>query len=166
MKSGLIGFLDNYAKVAKGIEIIARTRVLVGVPSAKTGRKADPGAKGGPISNSALAYIHEHGAPEANIPARPFMAPGIANAKEKITAGLKKAADMAAAGRPEAAERAFHAVGLAAQAAIRAKITSGPFVPLKPATLAARRRRGRTGTKPLIDTGALRNSITYVIKKI
>jgi hypothetical protein len=31
--------------------------------------------------------------------------------------------------------------------------------------LRARRARGRTGDVPLVDTGELRNSITYVIRK-
>jgi hypothetical protein len=32
-------------------------------------------------------------------------------------------------------------------------------------TLERRRAKGRTGTKPLIDTGQLRNAITYVLRK-
>ena len=52
--------------------------------------------------------------------------------------------------------------------AIKAKITDGPFEPLKPSTIAARKskRKSRSNAdiKPLIDTGALRNSISYVIR--
>ena len=71
---------------------------------------------------------------------------------------------------------------------MRAKIMDGPFVPLAPATILARLRRGRpgrinssiygrgaiasdehdaaTGMRPLVDTGALRNSINYVIRTV
>jgi hypothetical protein len=31
-------------------------------------------------------------------------------------------------------------------------------------TLAARKARGRTGEKPLIDTGQLRNAVTFVVQ--
>jgi hypothetical protein len=49
---------------------------------------------------------------------------------------------------------------------VRAFITAGQgFAPLAAATLAARRRKGRTGTKPLIDTGQLRRAITYVLRR-
>jgi len=48
---------------------------------------------------------------------------------------------------------------------VKAKISSGPFKKLADATLAARRRRGRTGTKPLQDTDQLLNSVTYVMRK-
>ncbi len=54
--------------------------------------------------------------------------------------------------------------GLMGQDAVRGKITSGPFVPLAPATLRARKAKGRTGEKPLIDTGQLRAAYTYVIR--
>src|SRR5260363_213287 len=64
-----------------------------------------------------------------------------------------------------------------------AKMTEGPFKPRAESTLQARARRGRIGAaielerrrrghtpenanaKPLIDTGQLRKSITYVVRK-
>jgi hypothetical protein len=54
--------------------------------------------------------------------------------------------------------------GLIAESSVRKKINEGPFEPLAPKTLQERKRRGRTGEKPLIDTGQLRNSVTYVIR--
>lgn len=160
MKSGAQTIVDNVAKAIAGIEKLATTRVMVGVP-AENGSRQDSQ----PINNAGLAYIHENGAPEAGIPARPFLKPGIETKQAEISEGLKKAGNAALDGKPDAVDRGFHRVGLIGQNAVRAKITDGPFTPLAEATLAARRARGRTGTKPLIDTGQLRNALTYVIRK-
>lgn len=159
MKNGVTVIVDDTTKVVSGLNLLASTRVMVGVPAEKTNRDD-------PITNAALAYIHDHGAPEVGIPARPFMEPGIESVQVKIEDTLYLTAQAASDGKPEAVERGFQRAGLIAQAGIRAKITEGPFEPLKPSTLAARRRRGRTGTKPLLDTGQMRNAINYVIRKV
>lgn len=160
MKSGAQTIVDNVGKVIDGIGKLATTRVMVGVPAEKGSRKDDE-----PINNAALAYIHENGAPEAGIPARPFLKPGIADKQDDITATFVKVGQAALDGRAEAVDRGFNAVGLIGQNAVRAKINEGVPPPLKESTLEARRARGRTGDKPLIDTGQLRNALTYVIRK-
>lgn len=157
MKSGVFITKDRLKKVLGAIATLPAHDVLVGVPG-------DTSDRSGAITNAALAYIHDNGAPEANIPARPFMRPGIADAKTDIADRFKQVGTSLLSGNQGGAERALHAAGLAAQASIRRKINTGPFLPLAPSTLAARRRRGRTGDKPLIDTGQLRNSITYVVR--
>jgi hypothetical protein len=63
-----------------------------------------------------------------------------------------------------APERALHKVGLIGTSAVQAKITDGAFAPLAERNIKGRLRRGRTGTKPLIDTGAYRRSFTYTIQ--
>lgn len=160
MKPGLHKTLDNFARVAAGIKKIADTRVMVGVPAEKGARK-----EGEPINNAALAYIHDNGASEAGIPARPFLKPGIRTKQAEIEAGLVKTGQAALDGKTDAVDRGFNIVGLIGQNAVRAKINEGVPPPLKPETIAERKRRKRTGTKPLIDTGQLRNSLTYVIRK-
>jgi hypothetical protein len=42
-------------------------------------------------------------------------------------------------------------------------INSNVGPPLKPGTLAARRRRGLKRTNTLVDTGQMRNAVTYVV---
>lgn len=162
MKTGLTIVRDNLAKVSKAIDALGRSRVMVGVPADKTSRSGDP------ITNASLAYIMENGAPEVNIPPRPFMKPGVASVQPQIVARLKKAGELALEGRSDAVGREFHRVGAIGRDAIKAKITDGPFAPLKPSTIAARKRkrksRNNTDITPLIDTGALRSSISYVIR--
>ncbi|MCX5495374.1 hypothetical protein OSH11_11700 [Kaistia dalseonensis] len=156
--------VDRVDDLMKAIKSLTQDRVLVGVPADKGERQ--PGDEDeGPINNAALAYIHDNGAPEANIPARQFMIPGIENAKDAIASRLKAGAKNALLGKVDAADIALNRAGLIAQNSIRSKIDDGPFTPLAPATLANRRRRGRSGEKPLIDTAQMQRSITYVVRK-
>lgn len=149
---------DRVAEVIQAISKLAKKDVLVGIPDSA------PGRNDGPISNAAIGYIQETGSPANNIPARPFLIPGVKDAQKDIAARFGAGAKQALSGNGTAAEASLHAAGLIGQNAARRKINNGPFEPLKESTLAARRRRGRTGTRPLIDTGQLRNSLTYVIR--
>ena len=150
---------DKFAKITEGLRSM-NSDVLVGVPAEKGQRRDGEG-----MTNAALAYVHDNGSAAANIPARPFMVPGIQDARDPIVASLRAGAVQALKGKPAAVERALHIAGLRAQSSIRAKINSGIEPELADSTLEARRARGRTGTKPLIDTGQLRNSINYVVRK-
>ncbi|WP_066922893.1 hypothetical protein [Methylobacterium sp. CCH5-D2] len=170
------------AGVLKNVRALTRTDVLVGVPAEKAERPSEPGETGERPNNAALAYIHDTGMPEQNIPARPFMAPGIAEGEGAITKAYALAGQQALIGDEAGMIRAQHMAGLAAQNAIRGKINEGIAPPLSERTLRARAARGRKGAikelkarakgeaptltnaKPLIDTGQLRNSITYVIR--
>ena len=153
--------------------------VLVGVPAEKAQRKEE----NQPMNNATLAYIHDNGSPAANIPARPFMRPGIYAAQDKITGALRAGAVQALDGKTAAVERSLNIAGLTAQSSIRGVINEGIAPPLADSTLEARARRGsksakhelnarsqgmtlgNAGAKPLIDTGQLRNSINYVVRR-
>jgi len=158
---GVFMVLDRMADVARGVAALTTTRVYVGIPAAKTERKDDEELE---ITNALLGYVHENGAPEHNIPARPWLKPGVASVQNEITGLLRQAGQKALEGKVESITRIYNAVGLVAQNAVKKKITDGPFAALSPRTLAARRARGRTGTKPLIDTGQMRNAVTYVVR--
>lgn len=154
--------VDDVAKVLASIQGLANKQVLVGIPASKAERKEGDDE---PINNAQLGYIHEYGAPASNIPARPFLNPGVARAQESINNHLKKAAKAAMDGNSEKVDVELNATGLIAQAGARNEIASGNLAPLAPATIAARRRNGRTEDDPLVDTGQLRASITYVIRE-
>lgn len=129
--------VDTTLDLMRSLNELASVEVLVGVPAQAEAR--DDGS----ITNAALAYIHETGAPEANIPARPFIRPGVQNDKDNIVHYLRQASQAAFAGKRDAMMKAFNLAGLSAVNSIKKKITEGPFEPLKPATIAARRRRRR-----------------------
>jgi hypothetical protein len=154
---------SNTAQFRKALAGLLKREVLVGIPAANAARDPESGETTA-ASNALIGYVMEYGSPAKNIPPRPFLHPGIADARAGIETHMKKAGQLALRGKPDEIEQELEKVGLIAQASVQKKITEGPFEPLKPATLAARRRRGRTGDRPLIDTGALRRSISYVIR--
>jgi hypothetical protein len=176
--------INKHADVMRAITLLANTRVMVGIPAGQALRDPEPGEKGAPPNNAMLAYIHENGCPVAHIPPRPFLKPAIAGIAGEVDQRLRRAAEYALQGRPEAVEKSFAALGLLAQSAARNKINEGVPPPLSERTLQARAARGRKGAKqelkrraqgevpstefakPLIDTGQLRNAITFVIRKI
>lgn len=153
--------LDKLPKLKVTFKQLSKQDVLTGVPEDKTARK-DTDKEG--MTNAALAYINDQGSPANNIPAREFMRPGVEAVKEKIADNFAYAARKAAEGDSGAIDKALNRVGLLTQASIRGKINAGIDPALSPRTLYARRKRGRLGDKPLVDTAQLRNSINYVIR--
>lgn len=154
---------DRTKDLAKALKALTTREVLIGIPSEKAQRQPDQDDPE-PLNNAEIGYLQEHGSPEANIPARPFLAPGVASigdeAAKRLAAGARRALD----GDLPAVDKTLNAVGLIGQNAVREKITDGPFVPLKASTLANRKRRGRIGDRPLIDTGQLRNAVSFVVR--
>lgn len=135
--------------------------VLVGVPQEKTARKA-----GDPINNATLMAINELGSPANNIPARPVMSIGIKNAKDAIADQFGKAASFALTNGANAVDVFYERAGIIASNSIKKAINDQDGIaPPASSTLRARQRRGFKGTKSLIVTGQLRNSITYVVVK-
>lgn len=173
----------NLNDVIAGVLALAGSEVLVGVPEETTERENTEDGKG-PITNAALAYIHDNGAPESHIPARPFMLPGMEDAQADVEKHLTGAMKAAMQGKTSIAEGQMHAAGLKAQLAIQKKIKEGIPPPLAMSTLKKRAAKGRKGAlleldrrargmdpipgmqlaKPLIDTSDMLKSIKYVIR--
>lgn len=157
--------------------------ILVGIPEDTTERKNLDGSEE-PVTNAAIAYIQDNGAPEKNIPARPFMRPGIEKALEPIINQLDRAAKAAMRGSLAGVERGFQGAGIAAERGIKNAIKEGIPPPLSERTLKARAARGRTGATlelearargeepgiefatPLMDTGEMLQSIKHVIRRV
>lgn len=151
---------DHLSEVLASIRTLARNEVMIGIP----GENSERDDEDQPITNPEIGYIQEFGSPINNIPPRPFLIPGVASISDKVADVLGRGAKSALGGDTDAAERAMLKAGLIGQAAVRHEITTGDFVPLSERTLEARKSRGVTRTSPLIDTGQLRNSITYVVR--
>lgn len=152
--------VDKMASVIKAINELGAKDVLVGIPEGNTDRKS-----GDPATNALIGYVQEFGSPANNIPARPFLIPGVQDIQKPAADRLKVAAQRALSGDLSQAEKQLHAAGLMGQNSARAKINSNIQPKLSERTLAARRARGVTRENTLIDTGQLRNAITYVIRK-
>lgn len=152
--------VDKMASVIKAINELGAKDVLVGIPEGNTDRKS-----GDPATNALIGYVQEFGSPANNIPARPFLIPGVQDIQKPAADRLKVAAQRALSGDLSQAEKQLHAAGMMGQNSARAKINSNIQPKLSERTLAARRARGVTRENTLIDTGQLRNSIVYVIRK-
>ena len=151
---------DKVASLLSAIQGMASKQVLIGVPAEKTPRKGDP------ITNASLAFIHENGSGVRNIPARPFLKPGVADVSERCANVLAAYAKNVLTDKA-ALDKGLNAAGLIAQAAVKKRIVSQEgFTPLKAATIAARKRKGAKGEKALIRTGQLLNSINYVVREV
>lgn len=160
MSIGLGVTADMMPELEKALKELQSQSVYAGFPEGEDPREGDD-----PINNATLGYIHNGGAPEANIPARPFMVEGIEQAEASIVAGMELAGASILDGDMQTADKALHAVGMAAQDGIKGKLNDGPFDPLAESTLKARERRGVERTNPLIDTGQMRNAVSYAIRK-
>lgn len=158
--------------VAKAMASLAKTHILVGIAS---GSKGDARTDGGP-KNHELGFIHEYGSPSRNIPARPFLIPGVRNASAKAVKKMQGAIKAGLHGDRIAMDALLEQAGMIAVSGAKKEISSGNFEPLKPSTLRNRHRSRMTKGKrenelkgedvrPLINTGALRDSIDYIVVK-
>lgn len=180
---------DGLEKLKRVLAKFESERVLVGIPSKKADRS---GTEPGAINNATIGIIMEKGSPAANIPARPWLAPGIMSAKGPIIQHYEEAAKKALLADDVSGLSAAHKrVGQLTADAVKKYMTNGTFAPLSPSTIANRSRQ--RGTKPrkselryrglvaagmepalaqnvagiraLINTGQLRNSVTYDVRK-
>jgi hypothetical protein len=161
--------MPTMEQVQAAIRRLTSRQLLVGVPQERDPRPGEP------IGNASLAYIHNYGSPAVGIPARPFMEPGIEQARPEINQYLREAAIAALDGDIAGIDRSLARAGMTAVDSIRGVIQAGIPPPLSPRTVARRRNR-RSGSSyrrraqtpadvvPLIDTGSMLAAITYVIR--
>lgn len=178
--------VDKLASIVASISKLATKDVLIGIPDSKTDRND------GEMTNATLGYIHEHGSPAQNIPARPFLNVGVEKSLPDVMPHLKKASLSALDGDFSGVNRGLERAGTVARDSVKDEIATADYEPLKPSTI-ANRYKGRktktmrdseknyfdlintmgmspadaqalTGIRPLDDTGQLRRSIDYVIR--
>lgn len=173
---------DGVKQLRDSIELLTKRRLLVGFPEDKSQRTKEDSDEPD-VTNAALGYIHDNGAPEQNIPARPFMIPGMTDATPKVIQGLTAIAKkLGQGGTEDAVDKGYERVGRAVVIAIKSRINDGIPPPLAESTLLARAHKGDQGAmwelswrwagappgvgvgKPLVVTGQMRNAITFVIR--
>lgn len=154
---------DGHKKFMEAIKALNTTDVKVGIPDSAPTRKDEEGGFD-PQSNAAIGYIQENGSDLANIPPRPFLVPGVKKVEKEIAEEFKKAAQECFE-NPSAVIKRFTRAGIIAMNSVKQTLTAGEgFAELSESTLAARKAEGFKGTKPLIKSGQLRGSITYVLE--
>ncbi|MDE2470685.1 MAG: hypothetical protein KGL35_18560, partial [Bradyrhizobium sp.] len=102
-----------------------------------------------------VAAIQEFGAPERNIPPRPFMRPAIEQHKAEWVQAMGKAVAASTAGAISA-DDALDRIGDKVASDIQATLENGSYAPLSPTTVLLRkwRREGRTITGRTVGEAA------------
>lgn len=145
----------------KRLEFLKHHKLMIGIPEKESARQ------GGDITNVALAFIHTNGSPRRGIPPRPFLEPGLVTtgALDRISTLMGEAVRAAANGQQSEAMAILKAAGQVGENSVRAYISAGISPGLAESTKKAKAKKKSTSPVPLIDTGELLKSITYVIQE-
>lgn len=173
MQGGTVRYDDTVLRklgaLFKSSSAVVRVGILNGP---KMARKNQTSGKGGPATNAQIGAIQEFGSFTRGIPPRSFLHMPLKSDKvrKRVAADAREALEHAARGGGDTAKRFFGNIGAGLVAVVQASFEqSGPgWKPLKPSTIQRRRTRKvapRRGTKPLIDTGELRHSISFRVIK-
>lgn len=143
-------------------EMLTRARALdaltirVGI-LADTPKRTRSGQKGGKLSLVEVAFLHEFGAPAAKIPQRSFIRATVDKHAAEIRDLQVKLATTVLAGKMTV-ETAAGLLGAKVAAWCQNAISDGIPPALAPATIARKK-----SSKPLVDTGQLKSSITWQV---
>jgi hypothetical protein len=143
------------AGVLRALQDLDSLEVAVGVLADDKGDAAHAGTA---LTVLTLAEIHEFGAPAAGIPQRSFLRATIDEHAEEIRALQQTLLGQVVGGRLSV-EQALARLGAFVVGLIQARIAAGIAPPNAPETVA---RKG--SATPLVDTGQLRASVTYVVR--
>ena len=106
-----------------------------------------------------IGMIHEFGVPEKNIPRRSFIRVPIESNIKEITKLIENNHKLVSE-NAMSAKVALDRIGIKAQNTIKESFRNNDWKPLKRATV---KRKG--SSRPLIDTGQLIGSISYIVEK-
>lgn len=171
-------------RVDKGLDQIRKNLDLIGqggdsyVQAGVIGAAAEAD-RGAGMTSARLALIHEFGAPEAGIPARPFILPSFEKNREayrRLLIGLIKTAVFRG---QMPFSKALALIGAKMAADMKAFVVGGAPIPPpnSPATIARKLAKGAWKGRPapaegpgsprtLVDTGRMVGAITWeVVKK-
>tara|TARA_Y100001954_G_scaffold167695_1_gene178039 strand:+ start:18386 stop:18925 length:540 start_codon:yes stop_codon:yes gene_type:complete len=175
-KSGVKVLKNDVFDVSKAMRALTMQSVLVGIPG--EGGRSDEDSD---LTNAEIGFIHEKGSPANNIPARPFLTPGIRAAHPQIVDQLRAAGKAALEGKVSGVNSSLERAGIIAQNSVRAQFVDNDWAELDEKTLKRRpviqrddegkptkhgkSRQERGAVNPLLDSGQLRKAVTYVVKK-
>lgn len=173
---------DEVERVERAFKSLSKKNLLVGIPESRADRapffqkellaakpnskrylRAAAGLLANEINNAQLLYIHTNGSPLRGIPARVVIEAAIADPenKEMILAQFRAAQEFVLDGNESEAIRSLNKAGQVAVSLCKQWFTNpnNGWAPNAPATI---RRKG--SARPLIDTGALRRALTYILQ--
>ena len=103
-----------------------------------------------------VAAVNEFGA--SDIPERPFMRQSFENHEGELQAACDTAQRLVSSGG--SAEQALQQIGVVAKGLVQDEIVNGGFAPNAESTI---KKKG--SEQPLIDTGTMRQSVNFVVKR-
>lgn len=182
--------VDKTKEITAGLDALLGFDVKVGIPEAKTERD-DPEedltnaqlgfvlsegvgtrsrqqeiaslvGQGLTYSAAVSAFLTENGDPSLAIPPRPFLEPSIRHYMPVILKQQTKIINLALSGKKDKIKAEFGKLGLLGQNIVKGWFTdsSNGWPPNAESTIA---RKG--SDRPMIDTGQLRNSISYIVEE-
>ena len=184
--------LKQFIDVKKLLKTISEYDVLVGIPDETTHRKSSNEVTNAELAflhtngvtkhkerkkieafieegynyQEARKHVHElhimrSGSPAWSIPPRPIIEPAIEDSKEVISKLLRNALGSFLKCEFDEGERKLRVTGMKAQNVVRAWFVNpkNNWAPNSPMTIAL-----KGSARPLINTGEMRKSITYVVK--
>lgn len=143
------------AKIERELKAAKKLVALVGIPSDAKRHEDNPY-----IGLAQIAYIMEKGSAVNNIPARPFMLQ-TRERNEKRMIGLSRRLLKALSNGSTTAMDAIKKLGVTYEGAMKRIFIEGSFAPNATATI-----RRKKSSRPLIDTGLLRQSIKFKVAKV
>ena len=143
------------AKIERELKSARKLVALVGIPSDAKRHEDNPN-----IGLAEIAFIMEKGSAVNNIPARPFMHQ-TRDRNEKRMIGLSKKLLKAISNGSTTAMDAIKKLGASYEGTMKRIFIEGSFAPNAPATV-----RRKKSSRPLIDTGLLRQSIKHKVAKV
>lgn len=132
-------------------------RVRVGILD-DASKQPHPGDEPGALTLLEVAAIHEFGAPAAGIPQRSFIRAGVDELAAEIKDAQRALAKRVVAG-DLTMDAALEQLGALVAGKLQARIAAGIAPPNAPATI---EKKG--SSTPLIDTGQLRSSMTWLVE--
>ena len=150
-------YLKEVSKYTKELEKLAGSEVVVGIPQSKNSKyNSEDGTN---ITMAELGAIHEYGVPESGIPQRSFLRVPLQNNADKLLKTIDNDLKFSKTNTNQALGK-LGASGLSIVLEAFKTSGGGTWQKLKPST-----RKG-TNAKPLIDTGQLRQSITFEVRDV
>jgi len=135
------------------IEKLKDNEVFIGF---QAGKKMHTGEDGRSVDIAEIAAFNEFGT--STSPSRPFLRQTVDDNKEKINEACTRAAKQLA--NNGNAEQGLKVLGAYGVKLVQEKIRHGNFKPNAPSTI-----KMKGSAQPLIDTGQMRQSVHYVIRK-
>lgn len=135
------------------IEGSVKVGVLNNKPHITSGNVGKPS-----IGMADLAEIHEYGT--TNIPERSFLRASLRQNESNYVDVLERGLFTVLSG-DMSIDRLKHKLGLIAHRDVVNYISTANFTPLKTSTI---KRRRKKSNRPLIDTGGLRNSLSFEVE--